>query len=133
MAIYEQTKETTKTWLIDDSDSTWNLGEDAKITVGFMISEQYGIHDDALQSGNIINIMGDISADVPFGIAAISLLGDDSQVHIFESSVIKAGTYGILSSSENGQYVNDGSITANQFGIFASYADKIVTTERSRT
>ena len=126
MAVYNQNTSLTTTWTINDSDSTWTLGENAEITVGDMVGQNYGVHDDSSRSGNVINIRGDINANVPFASTAISLLGDDSRVHIFASSEIKATTYGILSTSENGRYVNDGSITANQFGIFASNGKSIV-------
>lgn len=124
MATHNQTGASPITWEIDESNDTWNLGAQGIITVGFSLGEAYGINEAAGQSGNVINIRGDVAANGPWAESAVHIAGQKTQLHVFESAKLTSDT-GISSTSAGAVILNEGTIDATDFGINAQDAKRI--------
>lgn len=108
-----QKTDRSTTWMIDQSNETWTLTRNARITV----NDSNGI-DELGNSGNEIKVLGDIIVK-GFDFSGVIVTGSDSAVSIGKEGSINArqGSYGILSEGAGSDIVNRGLIRAGLEGI----------------
>jgi Ca2+-binding RTX toxin-like protein len=123
MATHNKTGASPDTWEIDESNDTWYLGASGVISVGYSLGEAHGINEAADKTGNVINIKGDVIANGPWGVVAVSTAGQKTQVHVFENAKLVSDT-GISSTSPGAIILNEGTIEAS-VGIDARDAKRI--------
>lgn len=127
MAKHTQQADLATTWNIDTSDDVWVLGTSASIAVGDNVGEENGIFVDDAFTGNTVIVKGDVTATSPLATVAIYLEGAETDLHVFESSMLKSTT-GIYSTAANTTIRNDGVIESTLTGIFADGATKLTNT-----
>lgn len=101
------------TWMIDQSDQTWTLTENAKITVN---NAGHGIYEGS-EDGNTIKVLGDVKVS---GMAyGVYLNGSNSEVIVGEDSFVNArqGVSGIFSAAAGAHIVNRGLVEGSSYGI----------------
>jgi Ca2+-binding RTX toxin-like protein len=101
------------TWVIDESNKTWTLTKNAKITID---EGGHGIYE-AGQSGNTIKVLGDIKVS---GMAyGVYISGSSSELIVGEDSHINAkpGVSGIYSAAAGAHIVNRGLVEGDSYGI----------------
>lgn len=99
------------TWMIDTSNQTWTLTENAKITV----SNSHGIYEST--SGNTIKVLGDVEAK---GMAyGVYINGSTTELTIGADSHIDArkGVSGIYTGAAGADIVNRGLVEGDSNGI----------------
>jgi Ca2+-binding RTX toxin-like protein len=111
-----QKKDLDTQWTINQSNLTWTLAEQAKITV----TNEDGI-DESGFSGNEIKVFGDIDV-TGNGFAGVRVTGSDSSVLIGTESRIdaKQADYGVYSEAAGADIVNRGEIVGDYAGIYGS-------------
>lgn len=110
MPIQKTDRDTT--WMIDQSNKTWTLDENARITV----SNAHGIYE-AGQDGNTIRVLGDVKVN---GMAyGVYINGSSSSVLVGEDSRINAtqAVDGIHSGAAGAHIVNRGIVEGGYAGI----------------
>lgn len=111
-----QKKDLDTQWTINQSNLTWTLAEQAKITV----TNEDGI-DESGFSGNEIKVFGDIDV-TGNGFAGVRVTGTDSSVLIGTESRIdaKQADYGVYSEAAGADIVNRGEIIGDYAGIYGN-------------
>ncbi|MGV3553141.1 hypothetical protein [Rhizobium sp.] len=104
----KQSTNRNDTWFINESDKTWTLTKNAKITV----ENGHGIYE-AGSSGNTINVFGDVKVT---GMAyGVYVNGSDSEVNVGKDSFINSNNAsdGIHSGAAGAHIENRGRIESN--------------------
>jgi Ca2+-binding RTX toxin-like protein len=111
---WNQNQQQGQTWVINASNSTWIVGEDAD----FRIDGVVAIRESGTRSNNTFQILGDI--EVTGLDAAIESHGTGSTVLIGEDSRIEAESgSGVIVVGSDASVVSHGVIKAEALGIYA--------------